>query len=63
MDKATKTMMSTNEKLLEKIEEEQIKRIRIHKEGDRNIEPNLIGVSNALDEYFILNKLKKRFES
>lgn len=50
--------MSTEKKLLKKIDEEQDKRKKIHKDGDRNIEPNLLGVSKALDEYYILNKLK-----
>jgi len=51
-------VQSTNQKLLKKILEEQGVREKIHKEGIRDIEPNLLAISVALDEYFALNKLK-----
>lgn len=51
-------MQNTNQKLLKKILEEQELREKIHKEGIRDIEPNLLAISIALDEYFVFNKLK-----
>ena len=46
------------EKLLEKIREEQTRRSNIQEKGKRDQEPNLLNISDALDEYYMLEKLK-----
>lgn len=48
--------MTTEQKLLKKIKREQEKWKSIAREGIK--EPNLKGVSDALDEYYFINKLK-----
>lgn len=48
--------MTIEQKLLKKIKQEQAKWKNIAREGIK--EPNLKGVSDALDEYYFINKLK-----
>lgn len=45
-------------KLLKKIEQEQLKRADIQKSGKRDQEPNLLNISHALDQYYMLEKLR-----
>lgn len=51
-------MRRTEEKILKKIQQEHDKRIKIEQIGKRDQEPNLLNISNALDEYYVFNKLK-----
>ncbi len=44
--------------LLEAIQKEKQRRELIEKIGDRATEPNLLGISKALDEYYFTNKLR-----
>jgi len=51
-------MQTTEEKMLKKIQQEYDKRIKIQQIGKRDKEPNLLNISNRLDEYYIFTKLK-----
>ena len=51
-------MMNLDKKLLKKIEREKKKREKIAAIGKRGVEPNLKAISDALDEYYFLEKLK-----
>ncbi|MEL7117965.1 MAG: hypothetical protein AAFO07_00940, partial [Bacteroidota bacterium] len=48
----------TSIKLLEIIQSEQEQRSIIQEKGKRDIEPRLLSISNALDDYFIYEKLR-----
>ncbi|MCB0632103.1 MAG: hypothetical protein R2824_02170 [Saprospiraceae bacterium] len=49
---------SCGEELLQKISAAKAKRIEIQRQGQRDREPNLMQLSHALDEYYILEKLR-----
>jgi len=51
-------MQTTEEKMHKKIVKEQNKRKHLEKIGKRNQEPNLLAISNAADNYYVLIKLK-----
>ncbi len=50
-------MQSQNNRLLHDIAEEKAKRSSIEVSGNRNSEPNLKSISDALDSYYFINKL------
>lgn len=50
--------MNVEQRLLKKIAKEQAKRKAIETEGSRKTEPNLKAISDALDEYYFVSKLK-----
>lgn len=58
LDKNTPMMRKLEETLYRTIVKEQAKRKKIEARGERGIEPNLLNISNALDAYYLLNKLK-----
>ncbi|MEO1516801.1 MAG: hypothetical protein AAFV95_17400 [Bacteroidota bacterium] len=51
-------MDNQTHKLLKKIEREKQKREEIERTGRRDKEPNLLNLSDALDEFYFLSKLK-----
>ncbi len=51
-------MLSSEQKLLNKIDKAQAKKEKIQRSGKRQVEPNLLNISNTLDAYYFLSKLK-----
>lgn len=51
-------METYDKKLKSAIESEKIKRKEVEKIGKRNVKPNFINISDALDQYYVYNKLK-----
>lgn len=51
------TKQSLNHQLLENISKEKQKRTTIESQGNKTLEPNLKSISDALDQYFFVNKL------
>jgi hypothetical protein len=51
-------MQYLDTQLYQQIQKEQGIRRAIEEKGERGIEPNLLNISNALDTYYVLNKLK-----
>lgn len=51
-------MRDLDQRLFERIRKEKAKRNFIEEKGERGVEPNLLGISNALDIYYLINKIK-----